>query len=332
VLTDLLSAVDQCQGCATETWSETDRGSKRTAVWLGTGEGVVFFGCEISRLQGRLTSLTSLHHVSTVWMWFGAFSLRDYKTSTNCIRFIGYRWLFYRGKQCSVNTFPHVRVWHTQRHTRWFKYDRDKLWLVYTQIVPVIFEPPSSYLCRFCILFISVCIFGITTQAMWVQRNTETRSCEHCCRGKSNKYYILLCAYMRACRVCMCVCVCVCVCVYMEVPGRVGVCMCALACILAIQYATCMRHILSFLPFLALPNFSTLSDKRHNFRKKKLLNLKGVFWFSLHFFVWNISHSKKNSATYFHKCKTFPCKVPVTFIRFYWNSNFVDIFSKKLKY
>ena len=29
--------------------------------------------------------------------------------------------------------------------TRWFKYDRDKLWLVYTQIVPVIFEPPCSF-------------------------------------------------------------------------------------------------------------------------------------------------------------------------------------------
>ena len=27
-------------------------------------------------------------------------------------------------------------------NTRWFKYDRDKLWLVYTKIVPVIFEPP----------------------------------------------------------------------------------------------------------------------------------------------------------------------------------------------
>ena len=26
--------------------------------------------------------------------------------------------------------------------TRWFKYDRDKLWPVYTQSVPVIFEPP----------------------------------------------------------------------------------------------------------------------------------------------------------------------------------------------
>ena len=27
--------------------------------------------------------------------------------------------------------------------TRWLKYDRDKLWLVYTQIVPVIFELPK---------------------------------------------------------------------------------------------------------------------------------------------------------------------------------------------
>jgi hypothetical protein len=35
-------------------------------------------------------------------------------------------------------------------YTRWFKYDRDKLWLVYTQSVPVIFEPP-------CILLHMVC-------------------------------------------------------------------------------------------------------------------------------------------------------------------------------
>jgi hypothetical protein len=35
---------------------------------------------------------------------------------------------------------------HSNYHnnTRWFKYDRDKLWLVYTQIVPVIFEPPCN--------------------------------------------------------------------------------------------------------------------------------------------------------------------------------------------
>jgi hypothetical protein len=35
--------------------------------------------------------------------------------------------------------------------TRWFKYDRDKLWLVYTQIIPVIFEPP----CKFCTTLVS---------------------------------------------------------------------------------------------------------------------------------------------------------------------------------
>jgi hypothetical protein len=32
--------------------------------------------------------------------------------------------------------------------TRWFKYDRDKLWLVYTQSVPVIFEPPCINVSR----------------------------------------------------------------------------------------------------------------------------------------------------------------------------------------
>ena len=37
--------------------------------------------------------------------------------------------------------------------TRWFKYDRDKLWLVYTQIVPVIFEPPCKIDTCFAALF-----------------------------------------------------------------------------------------------------------------------------------------------------------------------------------
>jgi hypothetical protein len=36
-------------------------------------------------------------------------------------------------------------ITNTARCTRWFKYDRDKLWLVYTQIVPVIFEQPCIY-------------------------------------------------------------------------------------------------------------------------------------------------------------------------------------------
>ena len=35
-------------------------------------------------------------------------------------------------------------LWLALWRTRWFKYDRDKLWLVYIQIVPVIFEPPCT--------------------------------------------------------------------------------------------------------------------------------------------------------------------------------------------
>jgi hypothetical protein len=37
-------------------------------------------------------------------------------------------------------------------YTRWLKYDRDKLWLVYTQSVPVIFEPP----CRTSKVFLNI--------------------------------------------------------------------------------------------------------------------------------------------------------------------------------
>ena len=47
------------------------------------------------------------------------------------------------------------------------------------------------------------------------------------------------------------------------------------------QHAKPMRHIiLSSVVCLALPHFSTLSDKRHDFRKT-LLNIQCVLWFSL---------------------------------------------------
>jgi hypothetical protein len=52
---------------------------------------------------------------------------------------------------------------------------------------------------------------------------------------------------------------------------------------LLIQHATRMRHtVTSFVTRLAPSYFSTLSHKQHDFRKKKkVLNLKYVFWFSL---------------------------------------------------
>ena len=61
-----------------------------------------------------------------------------------------------------------------------------------------------------------------------------------------------------------------------------------------------MRHI----AFVACPLcifFFTFSHKRHDFRKKKLLNTTCVFIFS-NTCVWNISHSKKNWERYDKKC------------------------------
>jgi hypothetical protein len=48
--------------------------------------------------------------------------------------------------------------------TRWFKYDRDKLWLVYTQIVPVIFEPPCIFPVFLLLIYINNDIFVVSLQ------------------------------------------------------------------------------------------------------------------------------------------------------------------------
>ena len=69
-----------------------------------------------------------------------------------------------------------------------------------------------------------------------------------------------------------------------------------------IKHATCTRRILlSSVACLAVPYFSTLSRKRHDFRGKKLIEHKMcVLIFSTPFFR-NVSHSK-NSARYYRKC------------------------------
>jgi len=69
---------------------------------------------------------------------------------------------------------------------------------------------------------------------------------------------------------------------------------------LVIHHAKHMWHIMSSVVSLALPYFSTLSHKWHNFWNKVTENKICVFIFSTSF-VWNISHSKKNSVTYYYK-------------------------------
>jgi hypothetical protein len=79
------------------------------------------------------------------------------------------------------------------------------------------------------------------------KRNIEAHSCNHFCCGKA---------------------------ISITYSERVSVA-------LVIQHAKRMRRIiLSSVTCLALPHFSTLCYKRHDFRKK-LLNMKYVFWFSL---------------------------------------------------
>jgi hypothetical protein len=90
---------------------------------------------------------------------------------------------------------------------------------------------------------------------MYVQSNTEVHSRNLCYCGKVILISVCVCVY-RALE-----------CVF--VPGRVGLYVCARACSHTYQHAIRMRHILlSFVVSMAHPYFSTLSHKRHDFRKK----------------------------------------------------------------
>jgi hypothetical protein len=84
------------------------------------------------------------------------------------------------------------------------------------------------------------------TQTIYVQYRIEARSCSHFCKGKEISI-----AYL-------CMCVCVCVCVFVFVFGAFGI----------QQTMRVRRIIFQSVSRPALQNCSTLSYKRHKFRKK----------------------------------------------------------------
>ena len=97
---------------------------------------------------------------------------------------------------------------------------------------------------------------------------------------------------------CVRVCVCVCVWIGAWVGGRVHS-----RVALLIQHTTLMRHIVSSsAASLALPHFSALSRKRHDFRGKTIEYRMCVLILSTTF-IWNISHYKNDLLRYCHKCE-----------------------------
>ena len=91
----------------------------------------------------------------------------------------------------------------------------------------------------------------------------------------------------------------------------------------------CASAVLSSVACPALQYLSTLSHKQQDFRKKKkLLNTKRVFWFSLQllsetFFILRRTERDVITNVYWSLCK-----VRVILVRFKWNLHFLERLSK----
>ena len=100
---------------------------------------------------------------------------------------------------------------------------------------------------------------------------------------------------------------------------------------LVIQHKKRMRRF-TLLPvaWSAQPCVSKLSQKQHNFWKKKVIEHKMCFLISSATFTWNISHSKKNWARY-HKCTLVFAKSACYSWQILMKPGFFDRFSKNIQ-
>ena len=86
---------------------------------------------------------------------------------------------------------------------------------------------------------------------------------------------------------------------------------------MTIAYFECNAHAPYYLACPALQYFSTLSHKRHDFRKKKKLpNTKCVFWFSLQVLYETFLILRKTERDMIINMCWSSCNVPVMFVKF----------------
>ena len=125
---------------------------------------------------------------------------------------------------------------------------------------------------------------------MYVLRNIEAHSCKHCCCGKA-------------------ISITYCECVFVALGIQHAMLYCHLAC-------------------PALPYFSTLSHKGHDFRKKNL-PIRCVFWFSVQILSEIFLTIRRTERDITKNVCWSSCKVLVNLVRFWWNLNFLARFSEK---
>jgi hypothetical protein len=112
-------------------------------------------------------------------------------------------------------------------------------------------------------------VLWVTSRQCTYKRNMEQRSRNHCCSAKAISITYSDCIFVA----------------------------------LGVYNAKRMsRIVFSCASCLTLQYLSTYLTNGTIFEKNLLLNIKCVFWFSIQFFVWNISHYKMDLAKCFHKC------------------------------